>query len=554
MQKSRQFSGLTLGNFKAYAESQYMPVRPLTLIYGPNSAGKSSLIQSLAFAHEAQFGQCKRNSSPLDVHHTQIGGSAIDLGGFRQYQHRGQSGQRICWGAELKTAALASSYLGQAWAAVETLTIKLEIGLPVDENGQPKADAIPRVEVIELFGDGAELLRMIPRDADQQNNIMRLERLTKKHPVMLRFFMEVMRKVMVRQADFSTANDAIIAALPDLEIHLENFYRMTVKLPRVDDAENGALHEEAQENIPKRVCQLLPYWFSMLLNSLTDALDAELNKLQYLGPERAFPSRHLVYNEQEQPNWQAGGGYTWEIVRNNAAVRAAINAWLGAGKLSTPYELSVRSFVAVDQDRNGFPEHYVKSREMAAGAEQAGQEIQTIKIGEPAASENITAEVKRVLNYILDSYSDGFRELVIYDKSKQFALSHRDIGVGVSQLLPVLALAYASTDKIVAIEHPELYLHPNLQAELADVFIESALGEQQNTFILETHSQPLLLRIMRRIREGKLNPSDVSVVYVDPNQPGSRLYELRLDAEGDFIDEWPHGFFEECFEEFFAGR
>ena len=60
--------------------------------------------------------------------------------------------------------------------------------------------------------------------------------------------------------------------------------------------------------------------------------------------------------------------------------------------------------------------------------------------------------------------------------------------LGVSQILPVLVHAYASQRKLIAIEQPEIHIHPKLQAELGDVFIESALGDNQNTFLLETHS------------------------------------------------------------------
>ncbi|MEA2083983.1 MAG: AAA family ATPase, partial [Thermodesulfobacteriota bacterium] len=46
-------TSLHLGNFKAFAEAQNIPVKPITLIFGANSAGKSSIIHSLALAHEA---------------------------------------------------------------------------------------------------------------------------------------------------------------------------------------------------------------------------------------------------------------------------------------------------------------------------------------------------------------------------------------------------------------------------------------------------------------------------------------------------------------------
>src|SRR5215831_11728485 len=97
-------SSFSIANFKAFGPKQTIPIKPITLVFGPNSAGKSSFIHSLALAHEAQFGREKRGRSHLDVHHTDIGGSAIDLGGFRQFVHRGQLRNGVDWGAELKVA------------------------------------------------------------------------------------------------------------------------------------------------------------------------------------------------------------------------------------------------------------------------------------------------------------------------------------------------------------------------------------------------------------------------------------------------------------------
>lgn len=80
-------TALHLGNFKAFADTQRIPIRPLTLIFGPNSSGKSSIIHSLLLArHAIETGE-------LDVYRTNVGGEAVDLGGFGQYVYRRDRGQ-----------------------------------------------------------------------------------------------------------------------------------------------------------------------------------------------------------------------------------------------------------------------------------------------------------------------------------------------------------------------------------------------------------------------------------------------------------------------------
>jgi len=156
---------------------------------------------------------------------------------------------------------------------------------------------------------------------------------------------------------------------------------------------------------------------------------------------------------------------------------------------------------------------------------------------------------------------DQLRDLVLIDKRTNTPVSHRDIGTGISQVLPVLVAAYASAEKILAIEQPEIHLHPALQAELGDMFIESALGGRGNTFILETHSEHLILRILRRIREttdGELppgitpiRPEDVAVLYVLPDKDGAKVVEIPIRPDGEFAERWPQGFFVERAKELF---
>ncbi len=114
---------------------------------------------------------------------------------------------------------------------------------------------------------------------------------------------------------------------------------------------------------------------------------------------------------------------------------------------------------------------------------------------------------------------------------------------------------------IIALEQPEIHLHPALQAELGDLFISAALGERKNTLLVETHSEHILLRIMRRMREtssGKLpegilpiTPRDISVLFVEPDGSRSIVREMPLNERGELMKAWPGGFFEEGLREIF---
>jgi hypothetical protein len=176
---------------------------------------------------------------------------------------------------------------------------------------------------------------------------------------------------------------------------------------------------------------------------------------------------------------------------------------------------------------------------------------------------------KEFLSLLAASKRDVRREIHLKDKDKGTTVSLQDVGVGVSQVLPVIINAFGRQNEFIAIEQPEIHIHPALQAELGDLFIESALGENKNTFLLETHSEHLILRLLRRIRETAegdmedwpedlrkacpdgIRPEDVAVLYVEPGEEGARVIELPITPDGDFSRPWPGGFFGERSKELF---
>jgi predicted ATPase len=145
--------------------------------------------------------------------------------------------------------------------------------------------------------------------------------------------------------------------------------------------------------------------------------------------------------------------------------------------------------------------------------------------------------------------------LVLTDRRAGVDVTPADVGFGVSQVLPIVVQLLAKQRSVICIEQPEIHLHPRLQTRLADLLIETTAQDgRANQVLVETHSEHLVLRLRRRIREGTLESDRVAVLYVDTDADGaSRVTRLRLDDQGDFLDEWPAGFFDERLEELFGG-
>lgn len=123
-----------------------------------------------------------------------------------------------------------------------------------------------------------------------------------------------------------------------------------------------------------------------------------------------------------------------------------------------------------------------------------------------------------------------------------------DVGFGISQVLPVLVQCfYAPPGSIILMEQPEIHLHPNAQAALADVMID-VINSRENgvdrniQLIIETHSEHFLRRLQRRIAEDVIPRERVSAYFANVTKSPAVLEPLQIDLYGNILN-WPENFF-----------
>ncbi len=150
-----------------------------------------------------------------------------------------------------------------------------------------------------------------------------------------------------------------------------------------------------------------------------------------------------------------------------------------------------------------------------------------------------------------------------------------DMGFGYSQLLPVLATIWRATNgrstpystpvrvgrrflgevhdenavrKIIAVEQPELHLHARLQGKLATLLgaiaHEGSDSPSGVCLVCETHSETIINQIGKLVSEGKIPSEKVQVLLFErkdgEDNTGVRI--ARYDANG-VLENWPYGFF-----------
>jgi predicted ATPase len=123
-----------------------------------------------------------------------------------------------------------------------------------------------------------------------------------------------------------------------------------------------------------------------------------------------------------------------------------------------------------------------------------------------------------------------------------------DVGFGVSQVLPVIVECFCvPAHSIIVFEQPEIHLHPRVQADLADLFVQAIHTrekgqDRQVQIIVESHSEHFLRRLQRRMAEEQVTKDEVAMYFCEPGAKGASIRKLEVDQYGR-VANWPKHFF-----------
>jgi hypothetical protein len=637
-------TSFSLGNFKSFGRRpQVIPLRPITLIFGPNSAGKSSCIQGLNYILEESV-------ESIDI----IGRTirpTLDWQVFTSFVHKQKESSRILLGINLKPSDSVGSNknhlpkeLNYQWTVGTRLGSKphvMDIVISAQEREICKLSHKQHewsVDYVDIEHPALSQLHKVVSEGEidlagikikawflglpwSVDAIKSASNATRSLAIYLSDLVSElwrylgknsadlvqippMRQVPPRDADFRSLGEpwSLLANNETLkkvnqwlsqdhlqtryEVIIEEFFRESSIAENQDQFEKQCVahllanHQEAffseehplkkyynefriflEEGTPAEFSKYInkespPYAWEMFCDFKTpqDAmLDREWDDREGLLEQCLLMVNH--YEETSGKKWADFPSYAERIDYFYEAVKS-----VDMQKKSFNMQLFFRweDFYSGDFShyllfKNWLKDHPEFSHFMDGGIPSGLDDIESFAslIGESA------------------SVRDSIQKMHLEDTHRLTTHTLEEVGYGISQVLPVLIHSFGTKSKLISIEQPEIHIHPALQAELGDVFIESALGENKNTFLLETHSEHLILRLLRRIRETAegdmedwpedlrkacpdgIRPEDVAVLYVEPGEEGARVIELPITPDGDFSRPWPGGFFGERSKELF---
>ncbi len=504
---------LELENFKAFGKRARIPFAPITLIFGENSAGKSTILQALYLLKQTLENQ---DTGALLLPRTENG--IVDLGSFQEMLFDHDLKRTL----SIRVETIVDNDIPQLPYKENKMAIKFNFKRPslkeeiiLDQIGVYEGKSSECIAKFRLSGKTLDRTVMFnSRDisflklaaaeciwlrketkywkpefeACKESKEQILEKLKEK----LKNFQHANQELKKNNKEFwefllKDLNDEIVFLSSDFDLE-------TYISKRHKEETNTVLG--VQGFIPVGIAYvptlrerihsepLSSFHIADLTTATGATLKATLESLFPIRPFRKLPERWYTFRGTSPQHVGYQGDHLPDLLFRRPELVAETNEWLK--RLDIGYKLEVKS--------------------------------------------------------IGDDWDDLFAVRLMDTRRKEpVSVALPDVGFGVSQLLPFVVQSLVPEKQIISIEQPEVHVHPKLQADIGDLLAEAIKNEKQ--FIIETHSEHLILRLQRLVRKQQLKPEDVSVIYVSRRPEGAKAERLHLDEDGDFIDEWPNGFF-----------
>lgn len=434
-------TSLQIKNFKAWRDTGTVELAPLTILFGANSSGKSSLHQFLLMLRQTVESPDRKR-----VLHTGDLTTPVDLGGFSDLVSSRDTKKRLEFALEWSRASPLEIHDVKSGSRIQGTDLRFDATIGATGSSPPRLQ-VEKYKYQLTSLDGRQLRLGSHRDTSGNyqvtaEGVAPVRTLGRKWPV--------------------SAPSHFHGFPDDLRTRFQN----------LDFAAD-----------------------------LTLALDEQLNALSYLGPLREKPGRLYRWSGEEP------GHVGWHGERTVEALLAGRNRKFNAAPKQKL--LPLQQVVAGWLKRLGVIDSF------SVSAIGSGREEYEVRVRAPGGSQEVLLT---------------------------------DVGFGVSQVLPVIAECfYSQPNSTVIMEQPEIHLHPAVQAGLADLFLEAVTmrenGRARNTqLIIESHSEHLLRRLLRRIAEGAVDPKMVRCYIISPGRKGSTIEPLQVDELGN-VHNWPADFF-----------
>jgi len=464
-------SKISLENFKAFKKLEDFELKPITILCGINSCGKTSIIQSILLLKQTIESQ-KRNILLLNSKY-------VKLGTF----------ENIIFNKDKK----------------QTIQINFEFSVNLKELGKrrPYIFIIRNLITQEYFKalrDANENLKFEFLLGIKIKDEIDDSKFTYLKPIMIDHLRIFTKDKIIKEKEYRGSCINLQFVKKD---HYKLVFRNLVSNYRDKKMESGEqlikvdgfsqfypIIQDREEEVPINIFGNIDF----ILNEI-------FRNYRFIGPLREEPSRRYIYEDEVL---EIG------IKGENAA------------------------YLFLNEKEKKLSDHFFYNLEK--------DNFELVK------KINLEQAVYRYLEVLgIKNFEVSPQKEIIYmymkSNSAPISVNFADSGFGNSQIFPIIleGLRMERGDTLI-LEQPEIHLHPKMQMQMADFFV--ALAKSNKNILLETHSDHIIYRLIRRIIENKVDSDLIKIYFIKPTEDGSTYEEIKINEIKGII-KWPKDFFDQ---------
>ncbi len=600
--KSRTtFSKIILDNFKGYGKNTEVELcGGVNLIYGKNSAGKSSIIQSLRFI--------RQNLLVVDttVPFVPIAPLNLGLAGKIQFPE-GIEGiifakdkkRELKLGLEVKTnfhnkddinkrSLIHSFSVPQKNSPTRADLKSIEMKFEKNINDKKVNDSHIKIKLgnKNIFNNRSKIAKFLENVSNFSGPFSRNELGFKfdkstQNPIDDTYVQEngniEILKLSIIKNTFDEINKDLDKNTKKILKYLNSVYLKT-KTHKKDKLDLFKVDREREASVVEisRIKKLLSFVKSDKFSKLKEFNDffvkdilsnAQLIRFQdQLLDKKGFEK--LIKKEKKRKTksfFIMPDCYLLNVLDNCLSLRPSFLPVFDFNVAYNTYLANIRDLletVLVIPGLRALPERYHKRGVQTSFVGEQGENIGELIYNRKARDRvNQWFKILEIPYEIRSSLKENYFYLELKPIGEKYWISYRDVGLGYSLSLSFILSCLLETQKTILVEEPEVHLHPKLQGDIMDLLLYSS-KVNKNQFIVETHSENMLLRAQKCIRRGntELNPSKDKII-VNSNDLGinnvyrenntSAIQNIKLDNQGEFRTHWRDGFFSERLDDLF---
>ncbi|MEL5379565.1 MULTISPECIES: DUF3696 domain-containing protein [Serratia] len=512
--------GIGLQNFRSFVNKTFIDLKPITVLVGKNSSGKSSLLRTFPLFRQSVE---ENTTGPILWY-----GRYVDFGDFTDVLSKNSENKEITFSFSLSVPPeVAQRYAYYRFNDLAKQNTNIETELTVYSK-----DKKTKTKIIKLMLNDAIITLSLDDNSNVKLQIESEGNILERDGIIAKNLGQFIPNLHLKGKDEATTTSS-------------HFY---LRHPRNDRALETSFIDSASKFIKQY------FHIKSDINQVTDAFKKigfvpkthASSLVGFLFKEQKIFSKNFEHHHDKIMNELYQFIIGWNINNLIDIINTSLSDSFRNVKYIAPLRASSERFYRFQDLQVNEIDHTGSNLAMLLNSLRPTDKIK------------FEEWTKSNFDFIIKVEQTGSHFAILIntgENSENYNIS--DMGFGYSQVLPIVTAIWLETERRATtprkpitfiIEQPELHLHPSYQHNLARIFAKVATKAKENKIdlkiIFETHSQTMIEALGECIEDNTgLSEDDISILVFEKNEKQQTIVKKSYFNEDGFLQNWPVGFF-----------